>query len=437
LLLAGAGLRAAISAGPYGLDKRIVTKAYLNLPDVSTGQAPRRLSETGAFAEVRTLTVTNGLIPYELAVSFWSDGASKSRWISVPEGKIKFAPTGEWGFPSGTVFVKHFDLATDEMNPQVRRRLETRLLVCDAKGGVYGLTYKWRADNSDADLLDTNLTEAIPIKTAAGVRTQLWYYPSPADCLVCHNPNAGGVMGVKTRQINRDQTYPTGITDNQLRTWNHLGLFEPAFAESDLPHFKSLAAPDDPKRSLEDRARSYLDANCAQCHRPAGTVATFDARYDTPLAKQGLIEGSVLLNEGIDHPRIIAPHDIWRSILYLRASADDALKMPPLAHLRVDTNSMALLREWIQSLPGRDVLAPPDLLPPGGNFDRPITVTLRGAPGAEIRYTLDGTLPTRGDLLYEKPLELAGPTIVRARAFQPDHVRSIVSQEVYVINPKP
>jgi hypothetical protein len=155
-------------------------------------------------------------------------------------------------------------------------------------------------------------------------------------------------------------------------------------------------------------------------------VATFDARYDTPLAKQGLIEGSVLLNEGIDHPRIIAPHDIWRSILYMRASADDALRMPPLAHLQVDTNSMALLRHWIQGMS-----------PPGGDFDRPITVTLRGEPGAEIRYTVDGTLPARSDLLYEKPLELTGPTILRARTFQPDHVRSIVSQEVYVISQRP
>jgi uncharacterized repeat protein (TIGR03806 family) len=435
--LASVGLRAAISAGPYGLDKRIMTQAYLNLPTVSTGSAPRRLSETGAFADVRTLTVTNGVIPYDLAVSFWSDGAGKSRWISVPAGKIKFAPTGDWTFPRGTVFVKHFELATDETNPQVKRRLETRLLVCDAKGAVYGLTYKWRADDTDADLLYTNLTEAIPIKTAAGVRTQLWYYPSPADCMVCHNANAGGVLGVKTRQINRDLAYPTGITDNQLRTWNHLGLFEPAFVEADLPHFKSLARADDPARSLEDRARSYLDANCAQCHRPAGTVATFDARYDTPLAKQGLIEGSVLLNEGIDHPRIIAPHDIWRSILYMRASADDALRMPPLAHLQVDTNSMALLRHWIQGMPGPEVLAPPQMSPPGGDFDRPITVTLRGEPGAEIRYTVDGTLPARSDLLYEKPLELTGPTILRARTFQPDHVRSIVSQEVYVISQRP
>ena len=70
-----------------------------------------------------TLCPGDNLIPYDLIVSFWSDGAEKSRWVSLPSGgKIKFAPTSEWGFPAGTVFVKNFELATDETNPGVKRR---------------------------------------------------------------------------------------------------------------------------------------------------------------------------------------------------------------------------------------------------------------------------------------------------------------------------
>ena len=98
-----------------------------------------------------------------------------------------------------------------------------------------------------------------------------------------------------------------------------------------MQNFPKLARLDDPTRSLEDRARSYLDANCAQCHRPRGTVAYFDARYDTPLARQNLIDGPVLIDERIDHPRVIAPNDIWRSILYMRTDTTEAFKMPPLA----------------------------------------------------------------------------------------------------------
>jgi len=44
--------------------------------------------------------------------------------------------------------VKHFELPVDHTNPTVRKRLETRFLVHASNGSYYGLTYKWRADNS-------------------------------------------------------------------------------------------------------------------------------------------------------------------------------------------------------------------------------------------------------------------------------------------------
>ena len=62
--------------------------------------------------------------------------------------------------------MKTFELSTNDTNPWLTRRLETRLLVRDTNGAVYGVTYKWRADNSDADLLSSNLTEDIVIATA-------------------------------------------------------------------------------------------------------------------------------------------------------------------------------------------------------------------------------------------------------------------------------
>jgi uncharacterized repeat protein (TIGR03806 family) len=417
-----------------GLNSRPESKEFLQMPSDADGSIPRLLSQTGAFKDTSNFVPGDGLIPYDVIVPFWSDGAEKTRFISVPDGKIKFSATGEWIFPRGTVFVKTFSLATNELNPNSLRKLETRLIVCDSAGGVYGVTYKWRADNSDADLLATNLTEAISIQTATGVRTQMWYYPSRADCLTCHTPLAGGVLGVKTRQLNRDFTYPSGVTDNELRAWNHIGLFDTNFSDANVKVFPKLARADDLSRSIEDRARSYLDANCAQCHRPKGTVAYFDARYDTPLAEQNLIGGNVLIDERIDgDPRIIKPNDIWRSILYMRANTTEAFKMPPLARNEIDTQGMNLLRQWIESLPGQPVLPPPQISPSGGNFDKPVEVVLKSEPDAKIYYTLDGTVPTTSDLLYEKPIQISSPTILRAKAFKTGFTKSITSQEIYIV----
>jgi len=407
---------------------------HWHLPANAASPLPPLLSQTGVLEDTPDLVPDANLVPYDLIVPFWSDGAEKTRWVSVPAGqKIKFAATGEWVFPQGTVFVKTFELATNELDSHSLRRLETRLLIRDDRGGVYGAVYKWRQDNRDADLLVTNLSEDIQVRTATGMRTQTWYYPSRADCLTCHTANAGLVLGVKTRQLNRDFTYPSGTTENELAHWNRLGWFDTNYSAADLKNYSKLARLDDSTRSLADRARSYLDANCAQCHRPKGTVAYFDARYDTPLAQQNLIDGPVLIDERIDGSRVIAPNDIWRSILYMRTDTTDAFKMPPLARNTIDERGMRLLREWIESLPGPPVLPPPEISPRGGNFTKPVAVILKSAPGATIRYTVDGTVPTSSDLLYEKPLQLTGPTILRARAFKPGFTKSIPTQEIFLV----
>jgi len=431
-------------APAYGLDSRPHAKAYLKMPETDQGALPRLLSQTGAFKNTRDLTPSDSLIPYDINVAFYSDGAAKTRWLSVSgdrsatNSKIRFAATGDWEFPNGTVFIKHFEMATDQTHPGPRRRLETRLLVRDAKGGVYGATYKWRADNSDADLLTSNVTETLQIRTATGVRTQTWYYPSRQDCRTCHSTTAGGVLGLKTRQLNRDFSFPGGVMDNELRAWNHIGLFEPQVAETAVPSYLRLARADDLTRSIEDRARSYLDANCAYCHRPGGTVAYFDARYDTPRERQNLIDGPVLIDQGLDKARIIAPNDVWRSVGLLRISSLEGFKMPPLAHETLDEVGVTLLREWIESLPGPKVLPPPLFSVRGGRYQGPVELALRHPePGVAIRYTVDGSVPTSSDPLYDGPITLAEPTTVRAKAFKPGFRKSITVQETFVFTRKP
>ena len=221
----------------------------------------------------------------------------------------------------------------------------------------------------------------------------------------------------------------------KLNEWQRLGLFTPGISRAGKS-YPSLAAADDTSRSLEDRARSYLDANCSHCHRPKGTVANFDARYSTALDAQALIDGPVLIDQGIDRPRVISPHDIWRSIAYMRVNTNEDIRMPPLARETIDRRGVALLREWIESLPGREVLAPPAIEPAGGNFSGPVTVRLaENEPGAEVRYTLDGSVPGPGDALYTAPIRLTGATVVRARAFKNGFTRSIATQQVFEVGP--
>ena len=442
ILLVGAACAAGLGADrPYGLTTRPGSRAFLGLPADERGPIPERLSATGAFDDTRALRPAAALIPYDVNTPFWSDGASKRRWVAVPcerpenVAAVHPSPTGSWDFPAGTVFVKHFELAADETRPGATRRLETRLLVRDATGGVYGVSYRWRNDGTDADLVREPRRETYRVTSATGPRERAWSFPGPADCRQCHTPSAGGVLGVSTRQLNSDLTYLNGVTDNQLRTWSRLGLFEPPLDERAIPRLPRLARPDDRGRSLEDRARSFLDANCAQCHRPGGVAADFDAQYDTPLAAQGLLGAPARINLAVDGARLIAPNDPWRSILLARVNTLEPVKMPPLAHEVIDREAVRLLEAWITSLPGPPVAGPPSIQPRGGDFRKPVRVTLTNPdPDALIRYMLDGTAPGKSSPVYSGPFEIRRSTTVRARAYKSGFTRSITVQETFILD---
>jgi len=433
----------------YGQTTNAALAAFLNgkMPGAYTGPIPLTLSATGAYVDTPNRIPTSGLIPYAPNTPLWSDGAVKSRYLGLPfvEGlispprQIGFASTGQWTFPAGTVFVKNFDLVINETNSSVPlRRLETRLLVRDTNGAVYGVTYKWRPDNSDADLLTGSLTEAILVTNASGVVTQNWYYPSPADCLTCHTIPAGYVLGVNSRQLNGVATYPaTGVTDNQLRTLNRLGVFNPAFDEAAIAGFEKLSSVTNLAAPLVERARSYLDANCAQCHQPGGTGITFDARYDTALTNQHIVNITAAFSLGYDNAKVVAPSDIWRSVLYDRMNTVNAtIKMPTLARNLIDSNAVAVMAEWINSLGGMPALPPPTLTPPDGTFVGFVNVTAEdGGTNDTLHYTLDGSLPTTNSPLYTGPILVTNSLTINVDAWSPGYVNSVVSAAQYTILP--
>ncbi|MBI3289557.1 MAG: hypothetical protein HYZ74_08585, partial [Elusimicrobia bacterium] len=212
----------AAAVKPYGLKARAAIGPFLNgrLPDVAPsdrGLPPPLLSQAGVFEDLGSLKPADGLIPYGVNSAQWSDGAVKSRWIALPNDGapygagevIQFSPTGDWSFPKGTVFVEHLELPIDGADPRARKRLETRLLVLGKDGGAYGVAYRWRADNSDADLLVRAEMEDVLVTGVDGKeRHQIWPYPSRRDCLRCHTPDANFVLGVKARHLNGDISYP-------------------------------------------------------------------------------------------------------------------------------------------------------------------------------------------------------------------------------------
>jgi uncharacterized repeat protein (TIGR03806 family) len=328
----------ADAAGPASAPRR-QTPVTLDVPH-DPRQLPPRLSQTGIFRSLADLTPNPGVLPYDVNVPLWSDGARKRRWLALPgDGHIRFAPTGPWRFPAGTVFVKHFE--AEGADAKTLCRLETRLLVVDEDGTGYGVTYRWRPDQRDADLLTEGLTEEVTVGKGDTRRQLKWTYPSRGDCLICHTSQAGFVLGVNTRQLHRDQ---------QLRTWSRAGLFESPPREADLPRLSRLAPLNDTTAPLEQRVRSYLDGNCAQCHRPGGARGEFDARFDTPLAKQNLIGGGLLL-PGEPRSRLIVPGEPALSEIYRRmARREDAFNMPPLASHAPDREALAVLAQWIRRL---------------------------------------------------------------------------------------
>ncbi len=359
-------------ASTPGLDSRGNIGPYLDgsMPtlDVQGAGIPATLSQTAAFSYTNTPAMTPhpGLVPYTINSMLWSDGSAKQRWLALPydsgsasNPKIDNHPTGIWKFPNGTAIVKHFGMVVNESNGDTRR-LETRILIRDANGGVYGRSYRWRADNLDADIVNTNGGEldTITITGPDGTttRTQEWRYPGPDQCLQCHkastnDPNGLDMaLGLKTRQLNGDYGYPTGRTDNQLHTLLHLDMLANAIPDqTSYPQFEKLAPLSDTTATYEHRLRSYVDANCAFCHQPGGPGPRWDARYTTPYAQQN-IAGDAVTNAFA----VLHRFSQDTSVMYFRDSIDPratpflrSIMMPPVARNIPHTEWLTLLQQYI------------------------------------------------------------------------------------------
>lgn len=292
-----------------------------------------------------------GLIPYSVRSALWSDGATKERFMRIPDGaKIHVLDCatepdackepglggsgeddGHFTMPVGTVLVKNFSIGD--------KLIETRLLMRRSSLVWKGFSYEWNDAGTDATLLPDDTTGK---DKQVGTPAQTWHYPSRSQCLDCHTKYAGRSLGPSTAQMNSDFAYADG-TKNQLEKLAELGLFEaPPKATDGYP---------DPfgTEPLENRARSYIHTNCAICHRPGGEFGTVDMRYTTALADSHLCEPSERDVDKVPKYRLV-PKNTEKSNMSLRVHTTGELRMPKFGSNVVDPMGAALIDEWINSL---------------------------------------------------------------------------------------
>jgi hypothetical protein len=154
-----------------------------------------------------------------------------------------------------------------------------------------------------------------------------------------------------TPQLNRDVATPDG-TWNQLSWLAEQGVFRAPIAAPD-----SLPAFADPRGGapLDDRARSYLHANCSHCHRPGGGGGPSGLvllEWEKDPLKNGVCKAPVAAGPGTGgHDYDIVPGAPDESIMIFRmGSTDPETKMPELPNRIPDADGIELVRAWIAAM---------------------------------------------------------------------------------------
>jgi uncharacterized repeat protein (TIGR03806 family) len=323
-LLAGAG-------GATALPPPLVHQAV-----VDGDTMPAKLSAFGLFLgndPARPLTSFG----YTLRTPLFSDYTDKARFVSLPAGqRAVVGADGVVQFPVGTVLVKSFGWA--DVNGG--RPVETRLLI-HRRGGWLALPYVWDADGKDATLKVAGARVPVTFRAPDGqVQSISYAVPNKNQCKECHSLN-GALMpiGPKARNMSVD-----GASAAQ-----HF-----ANPEALLP---IVPRWDDPASGpLDQRARAYLDVNCAHCHNPAGSASNSGLflGWDVTDSKAlGVGKRPVAAGRGSGgRDFAIAPGDPDASImLYRLESTDPGVAMPEVGRSTVHREGAELLREWIARLP--------------------------------------------------------------------------------------
>lgn len=319
---------------------------------------PHQLSRTGLFTDIPSLTPAPGVIPYQIAAEPWQDGLVATRWAALPgleSSDLHNDPNATFknplAYPEQSIFVKTISLPGPSPD-QPGRRIETQVLHIH-EGFSRGYSYRWTDDQTDAELVDA-AGEEIPLRWTDpvegkehSIRHRLH---SRAECARCHNQWTSFVIGFTPAQLDR-QVSLAGKSASQLDLLRHWKLFTPQAIDQTTAR---LVDPyDSSAGTLDQRARSYLDVNCAGCHRMSGGGSTnIELIVQHPLDKTKLISQPPLQGSlGLYHGEIVAPGDPYRSVLFYRLAKTGTGHMPHIGTRDVDPNGLTLIHDWIKQLP--------------------------------------------------------------------------------------
>ncbi|MBT1688674.1 hypothetical protein [Dawidia soli] len=247
------------------------------------------LSEYQIFeGKPSALNPAAGFHLYELSTELFSDYAEKQRLVKVPSGQ-RLTPRQDDlpDFPDGTILVKTFYYYHDKRDTSKGRQLiETRLEIKSGDRWNVG-TYLWNPAQTDARLVTSGLNKTVNWIDEHGIGKVISYHvPSNHECGTCHSSNDVIIpIGPKLRNLNTDVSRD-GAVVNQLAYFQQQGVL----GDVDPAQITALPRWQDTTYGLQDRARAYLDMNCAHCHRRGGFEDGDRLRlgYDTPLSDTGI-----------------------------------------------------------------------------------------------------------------------------------------------------
>jgi uncharacterized repeat protein (TIGR03806 family) len=321
---------------------------------------PEKLSDYGFFkGKLADQQPMDGVVPYSLNTPLFSDYAEKLRFVKLPAGKaVAYNDSAVLNFPVGTTLIKTFYFPNDFRDPAKGRRLmETRLLVHQPEGWK-AFDYVWNDEQTDALLEVAGDSKTVRYVDAQGQNRQHAYsIPNLNQCKGCHNRNEVMMpIGPSVRQLNSELAYGrsgANITENQLTHWQRSGMLTGLPALENCPKSPVWNKPE--TGSLNDRARAWLDINCAHCHNPQGPAMTSGLNLsisETDPTALGILKTPVAAGRGSGgHPFDIVPGKPDESILIYRLnSTDPGEMMPELGRKTIQAESLELLRDWITEM---------------------------------------------------------------------------------------